>query len=189
MRRIALACVAVAAALAACDAATDSQDGDGETRRPRAIRQGPRPLLIRCRSENEQIRRTADFLKAAGAELRLPVHAGAVLVPTNKAAQAFAAGLRDLGLAAAVVRAGRLKLDSRAVKVMTIHSAKGLEFPVVAVARVDRDQLPFLWGGAVQGGEDRPGGRGAPAVHGGHVPGHAPPGGGLQRRPAIDVCA
>jgi mRNA-degrading endonuclease RelE of RelBE toxin-antitoxin system len=54
----------------------DSQDGDGENRRPRAIRQGPRPQLIRCRTETEQIRRTADFLKAAGAELRLPVHAG-----------------------------------------------------------------------------------------------------------------
>ncbi len=36
-------------------------------------------------------------------------------------------------------------LDKKIVKVMTIHSAKGLEFPFVAVVRVDSNQIPMIW--------------------------------------------
>ena len=34
------------------------------------------------------------------------------------------------------------QLAERCVKVMTLHAAKGLEFPIVAIAHVEADRLP-----------------------------------------------
>jgi superfamily I DNA/RNA helicase len=35
-----------------------------------------------------------------------------------------------------------VRLEERCVKVMTLHAAKGLEFPIVAIAHVEADRLP-----------------------------------------------
>jgi superfamily I DNA/RNA helicase len=36
----------------------------------------------------------------------------------------------------------KVDLTERCIKVMTLHAAKGLEFPIVAVAHVEADRLP-----------------------------------------------
>ena len=46
------------------------------------------------------------------------------------------------GIRAEHVTGTNLRLDSSRVKVMTIHTAKGLEFPMVAVIRVEEGELP-----------------------------------------------
>jgi superfamily I DNA/RNA helicase len=44
-----------------------------------------------------------------------------------------------------LVKGSTFNLDDNKIKVMTIHSAKGLEFPFVAVARVDYGLIPMIW--------------------------------------------
>jgi superfamily I DNA/RNA helicase len=57
-----------------------------------------------------------------------------VLCPTQQAAQRIAEGLQAAGLTAAFMTAGELDPGAPGVKTLTLQSAKGLEFPIVAVA-------------------------------------------------------
>jgi superfamily I DNA/RNA helicase len=50
-----------------------------------------------------------------------------------------------MGLSAELVKGSTFNLDDNIIKVMTIHSAKGLEFPFVAVVRVDSGLMPLIW--------------------------------------------
>jgi superfamily I DNA/RNA helicase len=122
----------------------DNGGGDPETFAPIPVRDGPNPKLIPCASIDDQIKQTAQFLKDSSKETRLPVYAGAVLVRSNRAGEEFAAGLNNKGLEAELVRGPTFNLDEKIIKVMTIHSAKGLEFPFVAVVRVDDGLMPFI---------------------------------------------
>jgi superfamily I DNA/RNA helicase len=123
----------------------DNGGGDPETFAPIPVREGPNPKLIACASVDDQIKQTARFLKDSAKETRLPVYAGAVLVRSNKAGEEFAEGLTNMGLNAELVKGTRFNLDDKIIKVMTIHSAKGLEFPFVAIVRVDAGLMPLIW--------------------------------------------
>jgi superfamily I DNA/RNA helicase len=124
----------------------DNGGGDPETHAPKPVREGPKPRLIACRSIDDQIKQTVQFIKDSSRETRLPVSAGAVLVRSNKVGEEFAEGLSRMGLSAELVKGSTFNLDDKIIKVMTIHSAKGLEFPFVAVVRVDDGLIPLLWG-------------------------------------------
>ena len=67
----------------------------------------------------------------------------ALLVHTRDIGEWFATELQKRGIPARFFDGKSLDLTARAVKVMTLHSAKGLEFPVVVVAG--------LWPGAWPG--------------------------------------
>jgi superfamily I DNA/RNA helicase len=119
--------------------------GDPETTDLIPVLEGPKPRLISCQGIEDQIDKTVQFFKQSAEELRLPMSAGAVLVRSNKAGAEFAQTLSDRGIAAELVKGDTFDLDQKVVKVMTIHSAKGLEFPFVAVARVDAGLMPLIW--------------------------------------------
>ena len=123
----------------------DNGGGDPKTFAPRPVREGPKPSLIACASLDEMVQQTAQFLKDSAQEARLPVSAGAVLVRSNRAGTEFAEGLTNLGLTAELVKGSTFNLDDNIIKVMTIHSAKGSEFPFVAVVRVDYGLIPLIW--------------------------------------------
>lgn len=123
----------------------DNGGGDPDTFAPEPVREGPKPRLIRCTSNEDQIKQTAQFLKDSAKETRLPLSAGGVLVRSNRAGKEFAEGLSNMGLPAELVKGSTFNLDDNIVKVMTIHSAKGLEFPFVAVVRVDSGLMPLTW--------------------------------------------
>jgi superfamily I DNA/RNA helicase/mRNA-degrading endonuclease RelE of RelBE toxin-antitoxin system len=134
---------AIAAAAASLMAESDS---DAESLAATAMREGPPPVLARVRNEREEAQVIADHLVAWAEELRLPVGAAAVLVRTERLGQSIARALEDLKLEATVVTGRTLDLKDPRVKVLTMHSAKGLEFPIVVVPRVDHGYLPFLAG-------------------------------------------
>jgi len=69
----------------------------------------------------------------------------AVLVRTNDTAQFINKNLNDNDIPSEIAKGKNLNYDNQKVKVMTLHSAKGLEFPIVAIARVDSDQIPVLF--------------------------------------------
>ena len=83
----------------------------------------------------------ARFLPRAAREFHLGIAATAVLVPTEKAGKRIARALQECGLDARFMTGKDLDLSARCVKVLTLKSSKGLEFPVVALA----GQLDMPW--------------------------------------------
>ena len=66
--------------------------------------------------------------------LHLRTSAAAVLVPIAAVGEALAAELTQVGLPARFFPGRELDLKADVVRVLTLHAAKGLEFPIVAVA-------------------------------------------------------
>ncbi len=124
-------------------------DGDTDPSEKQAyVRTGPRPAVRAVRESYDECALLARFLTGAAKEFRLGVGACAVLVPTEGAGRSVAAGLREMGVDALFMPGRGLELDHRAAKVITLKSAKGLEFPVVALAGFGRGSLPGIPKGA-----------------------------------------
>ena len=98
------------------------------------INSGPVPAMRVIASGGEEVQLLARFLPAATHEFRLGIGACAILCPTTKAGQAIAAELRQCGLDAIYMAGNELDLTHPGIKVLTLKSAKGLEFPVVALS-------------------------------------------------------
>ncbi|MBX5449938.1 UvrD-helicase domain-containing protein [Thermogemmatispora sp.] len=111
-----------------------SAELDGEPCERRYEHSGPVPALRRVASRAEEVDLLRRFLPAAAHELRLGIGACAVLTPTLRAGQRLAEELRAQGVPARFMRGPELDLQASGVKVLTLQSAKGLEFPVVALA-------------------------------------------------------
>jgi superfamily I DNA/RNA helicase len=73
------------------------------------------------------------FLRLASRDARQGLGGCAVLVPSENAGRAIAERLRNRGVAATFMAGRELDLERPVVKVITQQSAKGLEFPVVAI--------------------------------------------------------
>ncbi len=95
---------------------------------------GPMPVVRAIRSGGEEVQLLARFLPRAAREFRLGIGACAVLCPTVKAGRAIAAELAQQGVAATFMSGQELNLSLPGVKVLTLNSAKGLEFPMVALS-------------------------------------------------------
>src|SRR5437588_195692 len=98
------------------------------------VNSGPVPGVRVIRSGGEEVQLLSRFLPAAAHEFRLSIGACAVLCPTAKAGKAIAAELTHRGIEATFMPGQELNLSRPGVKVLTLKSAKGLEFPIVALA-------------------------------------------------------
>ena len=95
---------------------------------------GPMPVMRKIHSGGEEVQLLTRFLPAATHEFRLGIGACAILCPTAKAGKAIAAELTQRGIDATFMAGNELDLSRPGIKVLTLNSAKGLEFPVVALA-------------------------------------------------------
>jgi len=85
-----------------------------------------------------QAQAIAGFVRSECRNVGVPLTGAAVLCRHREDARQIANLLTaSCGVQAAFVTADEVKLDQGGVKVMTIHSAKGLEFPIVAVPNVN----------------------------------------------------
>jgi superfamily I DNA/RNA helicase/mRNA-degrading endonuclease RelE of RelBE toxin-antitoxin system len=98
------------------------------------INRGEPPIVRAVRRSPDEIQLLAQFLPAAVRACRLGMGACAILCPTQKAGQALATALTQQGLQATFMSGQALDLERPSIKVMTLSSSKGLEFPVVALA-------------------------------------------------------
>jgi len=106
---------------------------------------GDLPTVHFCRNSEEEAITIRDFFTVAARRWRLPAHAGAVLCHSKQVAQQICEQLQRIGMAAEVMEKRQVDLRKPVVKVMTIHSAKGLEFPFVAVLRLEQDHFPHSY--------------------------------------------
>lgn len=117
-------------------------DLDAEAAAQEFIHSGPSPAVYGADGAADQARWLAQQIYLAAKDLHLPLNAAAVLVPSNSLGPNMARWLTENGLSAKFMKSTAVNLEERVVKVMTLHSAKGLEFPIVAVAHVEVDRLP-----------------------------------------------
>lgn len=107
---------------------------DDETFEPSAsVHEGPLPVLLTGTSPESEPVWIARFVRQMSRHLHLPSSASAVLVPTHDVGRQLAEALVAEGIDARYYGGRDLDLKSSSVKVLTLHSAKGLEFPIVAV--------------------------------------------------------
>jgi superfamily I DNA/RNA helicase/mRNA-degrading endonuclease RelE of RelBE toxin-antitoxin system len=104
---------------------------------------GPPPVMRVVANQLEELDLLARFFPLAARDARLGVGACAVLCPTREAGQSIAASLSNRGLKATFMTGQDLDLARQGIKVLTLKSAKGLEFPVVALAGFVGNQYPI----------------------------------------------
>jgi hypothetical protein len=92
------------------------------------------PAVRFVHNDSEETLLLIRFLRQAARDLRLGIGSCAVLCPSNDTGKTLAANLTKAGLEATFMEGKNLDLSQKGVKVLTLNSAKGLEFPIVALA-------------------------------------------------------
>jgi superfamily I DNA/RNA helicase/mRNA-degrading endonuclease RelE of RelBE toxin-antitoxin system len=118
------------------------------------MRSGPKPVALRVDDPASECAVLVDCLREATRALRVSLTSCAVLVGMERTGRDIAARLRDAGLPAEFMKGRELDLEKPVLTVTTFQSAKGLEFPIVAIAGLD-DAPQFLAGEDTPEGEER----------------------------------
>jgi len=108
------------------------------------IHTGPAPAVRAVADKQTEANLLAQFCRSATREFRVGMGACAILTPTEKAGKNIAGQLTYLGIKAQFMGSRELDLNSKSVKVLTLKAAKGLEFPIVAIAGFLESKFPYI---------------------------------------------
>ena len=106
------------------------------------VHTGPMPVLVRCEAGKPEASWAARFIREMARHLKLKLGACGVLVPDARLGEAVAEELTARGVAATYYKGRDVDLSAPEVKVVTLHSAKGLEFPMVVVCGLAAGTFP-----------------------------------------------
>ena len=95
---------------------------------------GPLPILRKVFNEQDEAQLLASYLSAAARTYQLPIDACAILCPNEKVGRGLATALSRYNIDATFMPGQQLDLAQPCVKILTLTSSKGLEFPIVALA-------------------------------------------------------
>ncbi len=109
-------------------------------------RQGPPPMLIRATRLFHQVELVRDLILDLVSSQTFRLSDFALLCPTESLCEMCKKELQARGLRTMLYSEPRFDVLDDCVKIMTIQSAKGLEFPVVFVLGVTNDMLPSRQG-------------------------------------------
>jgi len=127
---------------AALDIVLDTDLEDLDALAQECVHVGPKPALRSAHGLEAQTQEIVAYVIEAARDLRLGLGSAAILCASNPLAQQVAEIANRLGLRARYMEGRNLELEGPDVKVITIHSAKGLEFPIVALPCVNAGVLP-----------------------------------------------
>ncbi len=108
------------------------------------IHTGPPPAVRAVPDTAAEGQLLAQFCRMAAREFRLGIDACAILTPSERAGKAIAGQLSYLGLEATFMDSKELDLKKTGVKILTLKAAKGLEFPIVALAGFIGSRFPYM---------------------------------------------
>ena len=108
------------------------------------IHSGPPPAVRAVTNRADEGELIKQFCQTAAREFRLGIGACAILTPTERAGKKLAEQLNYLGLKAQFMSSKELDLNQQVVKILTLKSAKGLEFPIVAIAGFLETAYPVI---------------------------------------------
>jgi superfamily I DNA/RNA helicase len=100
-------------------------------------RSGPTPVAVTVDDREAEVAQIVTYLRETSRTMHVGLTSCAVLVGTRRAGLDIAARLRKAGLRAEFMAGMDLNLEKPVLTVTTFHSAKGLEFPIVAIAGLD----------------------------------------------------
>ena len=130
-------------AIACTDILLGTEAGDPEClQQIPSLHIGDPPLLLLSNDQNQELAAIRNFLIDSAKRFRLPMHGSAILCPNNYSAETYAKQLSQLGLKAKFVSGKKIDLKAPYIKVLTLHSAKGLEFPFVVVTGLESGNFP-----------------------------------------------
>lgn len=103
---------------------------------------GPIPVIRAVANAEQEADLIVRFLELARKELRLGIGSCAVLVPSEGIGNTVANRLRQRNIPATFMAGRSLDLDQQTVKVLTLRSVKGLEFPIVVIGGLLDGYIP-----------------------------------------------
>lgn len=120
-----------------------TEAGDAETLTQRYVHRGTLPVVFAAPQSSDQARWLADALRQAAQSINKGLEAVAVLVPNKELGYRLNAEFSACQTPSMVLSSGDdFDWNVNAIKIMTMHSAKGLEFPIVALPFVEAGTLP-----------------------------------------------
>ncbi len=105
---------------------------------------GPLPAARTVLNAQNEVQLLVNYFKKASRSLRHTIGSCAVLCPSESAGRGLEKALRKQGLEATFMRGVDLNLAQPGIKIMTLKSSKGLEFPIVALAGFTPHDYPGI---------------------------------------------
>lgn len=105
-------------------------------------RQGPWPIVLDCDLTSREQRAVTDKILSLVEDQRFRVQDFAVLCPTTELCRDFRRAFAQIHLPSTIYTDTEFDVLEEQIKILTIHSAKGLEFPIVFLTGLHNGILP-----------------------------------------------